>query len=203
VVEIHPREDTMMQLTRRRTLQLITAAGALVVAPRLAAALEREPGGFYRTGSGVRVKHVGPFSAKVYAISHYMRDLPPSKSKQAVITMETDKALSWRLLRDLDAKQIQDAMRDGFKMNGYADQAKIQQFVGAFTKKVPENTLITITYKSAPKTTTIAVAGDGTATIPGSDFMRGVWSIWFGKIDQPELGDALVQRIPDSGGVGG
>src|SRR4051794_17255486 len=99
-------EDTMMQLTRRRTLQLITAAGALVVAPRLAAALEREPGGFYRTGSGVRVKHVGPFSAKVYAISHYMRDLPPTKSKQAVITMETDKALSWRLLRDLDAKQI-------------------------------------------------------------------------------------------------
>ena len=30
-------------------------------------------------------------------------------------------------------KQIQDAMRDGFKMNGYADQAKIDQFLAAFT----------------------------------------------------------------------
>jgi hypothetical protein len=192
-----------MQLSRRTALQLITAAGAVTLVPRLAAALEREPGGLYRTGSGVRVKHVGPFTAKVYAISHYMRELPPTKSKQAVIQMDTDKALSWRLMRDLDTKQIKDAMRDGFKMNGYTDQAKIDQFLSAFTKPPPENTLITITYSSAPKTTTIAVSGDRTATIPGIDFMRGVWSIWFGKIDQPELGDALIQRIPESPHVGG
>jgi hypothetical protein len=193
----------MMQLTRRRTLQLITAAGVLVLAPRLAVALEREPGGMYRTGSGVRVKHVGPFSAKVYAISHYMRELPSSKSKAAVIAMDTDKSLSWRLLRDLELKQIRDALRDGFAMNGYTDRAKIDQFLNAFTKPVPEKTLITIAYTSATKSTTIAVAGDGTATIPGDDFMRGTWSIWFGKIDQPDLGDALIQRIPDTPKVGG
>jgi len=193
----------MMQLSRRRSLQLITAAGMLAAFPRLAAALEREPGGFYRTGSGVRVKHVAMFTAKVYAISHYMRELPPTKSKAAVIAMDTDKALSWRLLRDLEVKQIRDALRDGFKMNGYADTAKIDLFLGAFTKPPPENTLITISYTSASKSTTIKVAGDGTATLPGDDFMRATWSIWFGKIDQPELGDALIQRIPDTPKVGG
>lgn len=193
----------MMQLSRRRTLQLITAAGVFVLAPRLAAALEREPGGYYRTGTGVRVKHVGPFSAKVYTITHYMRELPPTRSKPAVIAMDTDKSLSWRLMRDLELKQIRDALRDGFKMNGYTDTAKIDQFLGAFTKPVPDKTLITITYTSASKSTTIAVAGDGSATIPGIDFMKGTWSIWFGKIDQPELGDALIQRIPESPPVGG
>lgn len=193
----------MMQLTRRRSIQLITAAGVLAAFPRLAAALEREAGGYYRTGSGVRVKHVGPFTAKVYAISHYMRELPPTKSKQAVIAMDTDKSLSWRLLRDLEAKQIRDALRDGYAMNGYTDRAKIDQALGTFTKAQPENTLITITYSSASKSTTIAVAGDGTAIVPGIDFMRGTWSIWLGKIDQPELGDALIQRIPDTPKVGG
>lgn len=187
-----------MLLSRRRTLQFLTAATALAGLPRLAEALEREAGGLYRTGTGVRVKHVGPFSAKVYTISHYMRELPQTKSKQAVIAMDTDKAFSWRLMRDLEVKQIKDAMRDGFKMNGYTDAAKIEQFLGAFTKPPPENTLITINYVSAAKSTTMAVSGDGNVTVPGVDFMHGVWSIWFGKIDQPELGDALISRIPEA-----
>src|SRR6476469_5388475 len=149
-------EDVIMLLSRRRTLQFLTAATALAGLPRLAEALEREAGGLYRTGTGVRVKHVGPFSAKVYTISHYMRELPQTKSKQAVIAMDTDKAFSWRLMRDLEVKQIKDAMREGFKMNGYADAAKIEQLLGAFTKPPPENTLITINYTSAVKSTSMA-----------------------------------------------
>src|SRR5438105_152838 len=99
-----------MRLNRRHALQLIvTTTGSLFFA-RHASALEREPNGYYLTGSAVRVKHVGPFSAKVYSISHYMRELPSTKSKQAVIAMDTDKVLSWRLMRDLEAKQIRDAL---------------------------------------------------------------------------------------------
>ena len=44
----------------------------------------------------------------------------------------------------------------------------------------------------------MAVSGDGNVTVPGVDFMRGVSSIWFGKINQPELGDALISRIPEA-----
>ena len=28
------------------------------------------------------------------------------------------------------------------------------------------------------------------------DFMQAVWSIWFGKIDQPKLGDQLISKLP-------
>jgi len=144
------------------------------------------------------VKHVGPFTAKVYAISHFMRDLPAQRSKQAVIAMDTDKAFSWRLLRDLEAKQIRDALSEAFAKNGYTDRAKIGTFLGAFTKPITEGKNVTITYATAAKTTTLAVQGDGTATVPGFDFMQATWSIWFGNIDQPELGDALIRRIPNT-----
>ena len=30
-------------------------------------------------------------------------------------------------------------------------------------------------------------------TITGIDFMKATWSIWFGKIDQKELGDQLLK----------
>jgi hypothetical protein len=35
----------------------------------------------------------------------------------------------------------------------------------------------------------------GSATVPGEEFMKATWSIWFGKIDQPNLGDSLLNRF--------
>lgn len=189
-------------MNRRQALQLILTTTGIVLIGRQAAALDREPGGYYLTGSGVRVKHVGPFTAKVYAISHFMRELPAQKSKQAVIALDTDKAFSWRLLRDLEAKQIRDALGEAYAKNGYTDRSKIDRFLGAFTKPIAEGSNVTITYATAPKTTTMAVQGDGTVTVPGIDFMQATWSIWFGNIDQPELGDALIRRIPNSPAAG-
>jgi hypothetical protein len=201
---MHPLAwEDVMALTRRHALQLFLASSATLLLARRASALERGANGFYMTGSGTRVKKVGPFSAKVYTISHFMRELPATKSKQAVIAMETDKVLSWRLTRDLEAKQIRDALSDGFTKNGYADAAKIERFLGTFTKPIKDGTNVQITYAAGPKATTIKVDGDGTATIPGTDFMRGTWSIWFGNIDQPDLGDALIKNIPDSPRAGG
>ncbi|HSO35461.1 MAG TPA: chalcone isomerase family protein [Labilithrix sp.] len=192
-----------MHLNRRHALRLILTASGALLFTRRATALEREPNGYYLTGSGVRVKHVGPFSAKVYAISHFMRELPATKSKAAVIALDTDKALSWRLLRDLEPKQIRGALEEGFAKNGYTDRAKIALFLGAFTKSLSEGATVQITYASAAQATTVKVSGDGTATVPGIDFMRGTWSIWFGQIDQSDLGDALIRRIPDSPKAGG
>lgn len=192
-----------MNPTRRRALQLVLTATTVALLGRPASALEREPGGFYLTGTGVRLKRVGPFSVRVYSISHFMRDLPPQKSKRAVIAMDTDKAFSWRLLRDLEAKQIKDALSEAFAKNSYSDRGKIDRFLGAFTKPLPDGTSVTITYSKGAKTTTVAVQGDGTVAVPGLDFMVATWSIWFGNIDQPDLGDALIKRIPDGPGVGG
>jgi hypothetical protein len=33
-------------------------------------------------------------------------------------------------------------------------------------------------------------------TVDGVDFMKAVWSIWLGKIDQPKLGDQLISQLP-------
>src|SRR5690349_9178978 len=84
-----------------------------------------------------------------------------------------------------------DAVREAYEMNGYGDAAKIAAFTNALSaKELKEGDAVTIRYDAARKTTTISGPG-GSATVAGEDFMRATWSIWFGKIDQPELGDHL------------
>ncbi len=152
--------------------------------------------GWIHTGDAVRTKSVGPFTAKVYAIRHDMKDRPATKSKQAVIDADTDKKFTWRMLRDVDSSKIQKALREAFAMNGFNDAGRIGTFVGAFNKdEVKENSAVVISYTSANKTTTIWVQNGGSASVAGDDFMKAVWSIWLGKIDQPSMGDQLISLL--------
>lgn len=148
------------------------------------------------TGSGTRVKTVVFVDVNVYDISHYMKQLPPAKSKQAVIDMETGKKFVWTMRRDLPQEKVVKAIKDAFAMNGYADQAKIAKYVGAFSTELKEKSHVNIIYDADAKAVTVKVDGGGTATIDGVDFMKAVWSIWFGKIDQPKLGDQLISKLP-------
>jgi hypothetical protein len=156
-----------------------------------------EPGkdGYYNTGSGVRTKSVAFLSVKVYSIRHDIKQLPAEKSKRAMIDMDADKKFTWRMMRDVDADKIQDALKDAYKMNGYSDAAKIGTFLGALNKELKEGTFVTISYNAANKTTSLSVSGGGSATVAGADFMKATWSIWFGKIDQPSLGDAMIANM--------
>lgn len=152
--------------------------------------------GWVHTGDSVRTKSVGPFTAKVYAIRHDMKEKPSAKSKQAVIDAEVDKKFTWRMLRDVDSKKIQKALTEALQMNGMNDATKIGSFVGAFKQEeVKENTAVVISYNAAAKTTTIWVKDGGQATIEGVDFMKSAWGIWFGKIDQPSMGDQLISLL--------
>ncbi|MBX3204217.1 MAG: chalcone isomerase family protein [Labilithrix sp.] len=152
--------------------------------------------GMIHTGDSVRVKSVGPFTAKVYAIRHDMKEKPAQKSRQAVIDADVDKKFTWTMLRDVDSPKIQKALKDAFALNGFGDQARIGQFVGAFNKdEVKEKSAVVITYNAAAKTTTIWVQNGGSATVAGQDFMKAAWSIWFGKIDQPAMGDQLISKL--------
>lgn len=148
------------------------------------------------TGSGVRVKTVAFIDVNVYAISHYMKDLPATKSKQAVIDMDTGKKFVWTMKRDVDKEKIVKALQDAFAMNGYSDAGKIGQFTGAFSADLKEKSHVTIVYDADKKNTTVTEDGGGSATIDGVDFMKGVWSIWFGNIDQKTLGDQLISKLP-------
>ncbi len=152
--------------------------------------------GMIHTGDSVRVKSIGPFTAKVYAIRHDMKERPAEKSKRAVIDAEVDKKFTWTMLRDVDSEKIQKALREAFTMNNFGDQGRINQFVGAFSgKEVKEKSGVVISYNAAAKSTTIWVQNGASATIAGQDFMKAVWSIWFGKIDQPAMGDQLISKL--------
>ncbi len=148
------------------------------------------------TGTGVRVKTVVVVDVDVYEISHYMKELPASKSKQAIIDAETGKKIVLKMLRDVDKDKMIQALRDAYALNGYTDRAKIDQAMGVVTGELKENTKVTIQYDPAAKMTSVRVAGGGSASIPGVDFMKATWSIWFAKIDQPKLGDKLISKIP-------
>jgi hypothetical protein len=157
--------------------------------------LDPDKNGWFNTGSGVRTKSVAFVTVKVYAIRHDMKQLPPEKSKRAVIDADVDKKITFKLLRDVDAEKIQNALREAYQMNGYGDQSKIGPFLGAMNKELKEGTYVTISYNAAAKTTSISVSNSGNASVAGADFMKATWSIWFGKIDQPSLGDAMISNM--------
>ncbi len=149
------------------------------------------------TGSGIRVKSIAFIDVNVYGISHQMKGALPAKNKQAVINADQDKRFVWQFKRDVSCEKIQKAMRDGFALNGYTDSAKIGQYAGACNKEeMKEKSTVIITYNATTKATSIQMQGAGAATIQGVDFMHAVWSLWFGKIDQPKLGDQLMANIP-------
>jgi len=175
-------------------MRTLFALCAVVLFALPAAALERDRDGYYHTGGGVRVKKVAFISVKVYAIDHYMKDLPPSKSKQAVIDAAVDKRFSWKMLRTVESEKITNALREAFTKNGYSDNAKIDSFVGSFGKELKEGDQVTINYAAAQEATTVTTPS-GSRTVEGEDFMKATWSIWFGKIDQPSLGDSLLDRL--------
>jgi hypothetical protein len=156
---------------------------------------ERGQGGYFHTGDGVRKKSLIIGSVDVYAIGHDMKELPPTKSKQAVIDMDTGKRFTWRMMRDVPAEKIQAALREAYAKNGYGDAAKIGQFLGVFNSELKDKQFVIITYDADKKTTTLQVQGGGSTTVGGVDFMKATWSIWFGKIDQPSLGDELISKI--------
>ena len=157
-------------------------------------ALEPDKNGWYFTGSGVRTKSVAFVSVKVYAIRHDMKALPASKSKQAVLEADVDKKITWRMLRDVDAEKIQNALKEAYQMNGFND-GRTGPFLAAMNKELKEGTYVTISYNAGSKTTSIGVSNGGNASVAGVDFMKATWSIWFGKIDQPSLGDAMMANL--------
>jgi hypothetical protein len=148
------------------------------------------------TGTATRKKKVGFINVEVYEIQHHMKDLPAKKSKEAVIDAETDKKFTWTMLRDVEKEKIQKALEEAFEANGYKDAEKIKAFLAAFKGELKEKSKATIAYDAAKKATEITVeSGGGSARVEGVEFMKAVWRIWFGKIDQEKLGEELISKI--------
>jgi hypothetical protein len=157
--------------------------------------LERGKDGYFHTGDGIRVKSLILLKLKIYAIGHDMRELPATASRQAVMEMDVDKRLSWKMLRDAGGDRLQGILRDGFARNGFGDAARIAAFLAPFRGGLRENQRVVISYASSAKATTVAVEGGSPVSIAGLDFMKATWGMWFGNTEDPALGDALIARL--------
>ncbi|HMV46035.1 MAG TPA: chalcone isomerase family protein [Leptospiraceae bacterium] len=146
---------------------------------------------FTTTGSAVRVKKIAFVNVNVYAITHQMKDVPATRSAQEMINAETDKRFILKMKRNVDSAKIVTAINDAYALNGYSNKANQDTFSSVLTGDLKENDTITISYNAATKSVTCNYSGK-TSTVTGSDFMKATWSIWFGKIDQPSLTQALV-----------
>jgi hypothetical protein len=178
-----------MLVTRRKLALFLATLAALVLSITAASADD-----WKLTGSGVRVKTIAFVDINVYAISHYMKELPGEKSAKAIIDADVGKKFVWTLKRDLPQEKVQGAITDAFKMNGYSDQPKIDAYLAAFAGELKEGSNVTIEYDADAKKVKVTTSV-GKASVDGVDFMKGVWSIWFGKIDQPKLTAALMSKL--------
>ena len=144
----------------------------------------------------MRVKSLFVGSVKLYKIEHYMASKPANKSKKDVIEADVSKQFTWTMQRDLPSDKVRKALQDTFAQNGYKDGGKIGQFLGAFSGEE---------LKEAPSSRSSTTRTRRTSSSPfrrrQGDRQRrrlheGCLSIWFGVIDQPGLGDALISA-PD------
>lgn len=160
-------------------------------------ALEPGKDGYYHTGSGTRVKKVVLVKVDVYEIHHYMKALPEQKSKAAVVNAACDKKFVLRMLRDVDAEKMRDALSGSYGRTGYPDKAKITQLLNTLSTELKEKSYLTFAYNAEQKTTTLTAAGKS-VSVAGEDFMKATWNIWFGSgiDDQAGLGDQLISKLP-------
>lgn len=184
---------TTRSMTRKATMLLTAALCLLTIA--LDAAPTKDKHGYYVTGYATRVKKIVFANFKVYAISHHMKEFPATKSRQAVIDADVDKKIVMKMLRSVEGEKLSSAVVDAFRLNGYTDMGKVNTFLSVVKGEAKEGSYIIIWYDAAKKTTYISYGGRR-SSVAGIDFMKGLWSCWFGKIDQPSVPNGLMSRIP-------
>ena len=149
------------------------------------------------TGTTVRKKLI----IKVYAIAHYMQDLPKGSEKELVAAVLTDgkaKQLTMEFVRDVSKEQIRNAYKDGFEENASKDEQKaiaplVEQFLNYFTGDVKENDRFILRWLPGG-VVQAQVQGTEKPAITNAVFARVLWTIWFGEdsIVDPE---DLVSRM--------
>ncbi len=109
--------------------------------------------------------------------------------------MDTDKRFSWRMLRDVEHEKIQHALSDAFAMNSYSDASKNRPLHRRVQRRPEEGRGCHDPVQFGRQDGVRARRRGRDGDVAGVDFMKAVWSIWFAKIDQPALGDALIKNL--------
>jgi len=129
-------------------------------------------------GVGIRKK----FVISVYAGGLYLEK--PTGNPSEVISSEQVKRVSMRFIyKEVRADQLVEAWNEGFEKNaGKAVSQlrdKISRFNAFFDEPVRKGESVELTYIPG-KGTEVKIKGRVRGVVEGSDFMRALFSVWFG-----------------------
>lgn len=127
-------------------------------------------------GIGLRVK----IFFKVYVAGLYLET--PQKDAAAVIAADEVKRVQMVMLRDLEKKQIADAIREGFTKNAGPQLPALKERLDKLIAQVPslkKGETLLITYVPGKGTVLAGTAGEK-AVVPGKDFAEALFSVWLG-----------------------
>lgn len=151
------------------------------------------------TGLAVRKK----FFFKVYGMAHYIEGMNTiKKEKEAYPVILADgmaKQIMMIFARDVDAKSMRDAYKDGFKENTSEAELKelqplIDKFLGYFTKDVKENDRFVFRWMP-DGTIVVLINEEEKQAITSELFARTLWSFWFGEDSVVDREDLVARMI--------
>ena len=151
------------------------------------------------TGLAVRKK----FFFKVYGIAHYM-DVAGFENKEAAfeaaMSDERAKQITMVFVRDVEAKKIQDAYREGFKKNASDEEFEeiadlVERFAGFYNEDVTKDKRYVIRWLPGGVVESI-IHGVQNETITDVTFATVLWRIWLGKHSIVDR-DRLVKMAVD------
>jgi hypothetical protein len=130
-------------------------------------------------GIGVRKKII----IDVYLGALYLPQQTTSAS-QVITSDQVKRILLHFVYREVKKDQLIDAWNEGFKKNGGASlanlQEKISRFNSFFTESVKKGEIVEITYIPG-KGTEVIIKGQVKGVIEGKNFMEALFSVWFGE----------------------
>lgn len=142
------------------------------------------------TGLAVRKK----FMFKVYGMAHYM-DAAGFDSREsafaAAMSDERAKQITMVFVRDVEAKKIQDAYRDGFRKNASGEEfaeieGLVENFAGYYQKDVTKGDRYVLRWLPGGVVESM-IHGIENEPIANVTFATVLWRIWLGK-------DSIVDR---------
>jgi hypothetical protein len=155
---------------------------------RAAVPPSRSPDGYYRTGEAEPHKGV--------LVEHDVKVLPADRSRSSLIELDVDKRLTIRALREINADEMREGLRDRYAKRGFVDDERVATFLAGLTGRIAPDQCVAISYDSGSKVTRLSVSGAAVSAAEGIDFMKATWSLWFGESVPSALGDSLMSNLP-------
>lgn len=151
------------------------------------------------TGIAIRKK----FFLKIYRMAHYLEQNSSTSFSDdhiysSVLKHSGAKQISMVFLRSLTAKQIQDSLITGLKLNMKEEEylqilPNVEIFMRAIYEDVKENDEFVIRWH--PDGTMVSLfQGKEISSIKDENFAKALWSIWFGDFSVVDR-DLLIKEL--------